>query len=231
LNAEPIRVILTPHSSNRKTGNMPQVWILSDRVDPVDAFPTGADTSICGDCPLRSKAGGGNGKCYVNKGHGPLAIWAADNYIDCTSGRGPSWDAMLDVIGARIVRLGAYGDPAAVPIHIWKRIRKHRRTVGYTHQWRRLSPGVWGFLMASVDTRADAIAARRRGYRTFRTLWADRADAERSPLPGAEVECPAWRGVTCAACGLCCGTDRPTKRGITIRVHGYAVTAAESTFD
>lgn len=231
LNGQAIRVILTPHSSNRKTGDMPQVWILNDATDAVDAARQGMDTAVCGDCPLRSRASGGNGKCYVNLGHGPRAVWHAADYVDCTSGKGPAWEDMLHAIGDRIVRLGAYGDPAAVPVHIWKRLRRHVRTVGYTHAWRGLRPAVWSFLMASVDTHAEALDARRRGWRTFRTLWADRADLERTPQQGAEVECPAWRGITCAACGLCCGNDRPGKSSITIKVHGYAVTRAESTFD
>ena len=45
--------ILTLKSSNRKTGNMAQVWILRQDINPVDAIATGDDESICGNCSHR----------------------------------------------------------------------------------------------------------------------------------------------------------------------------------
>ena len=56
LNRAPIVAILTglrSPSANRKTGAMAQLWILSADESPVDASQSGADASVCGDCPLR----------------------------------------------------------------------------------------------------------------------------------------------------------------------------------
>ena len=50
IDGRPFVVILTMNSKNRKTGNMAQVWILREDVDPVAAVASGADETICGDC-------------------------------------------------------------------------------------------------------------------------------------------------------------------------------------
>jgi hypothetical protein len=65
---------VTRASDNVKTGNMLQIWILLDRVSPVDGVQSGLDAStICRGCPFAS----GNG-CYVNVGQAPLGVWNAN---------------------------------------------------------------------------------------------------------------------------------------------------------
>ena len=53
LDQAPIVVIATMNSSNVKTGNMIQTWILRSDINPVQAVNDGNDYSICGDCPHR----------------------------------------------------------------------------------------------------------------------------------------------------------------------------------
>jgi hypothetical protein len=53
-------------STNRKTGGMLQSYILRRDVSPLEAVRIGLDPSVCGDCPHRSTASGGEGSCYVN---------------------------------------------------------------------------------------------------------------------------------------------------------------------
>lgn len=56
LDGAPIVLIATGMrrgSSNEKTGPMVQTWILRQDVAPHVAQRTGADASVCGDCPLR----------------------------------------------------------------------------------------------------------------------------------------------------------------------------------
>ena len=50
---QPIVSIATLHSSNRKTGDMVQTWILPRDLHPLDAVKTGQDSCICGNCPHR----------------------------------------------------------------------------------------------------------------------------------------------------------------------------------
>jgi hypothetical protein len=44
-------------TANRKTGPMIQTWILREDVPPLEAVATGADRSICGECPHRGGFG------------------------------------------------------------------------------------------------------------------------------------------------------------------------------
>ena len=69
-----------------------------------------------------------------------------------------------------MVRLGTYGDPAAVPASIWSDLVAYSDGhTGYTHQWR-TSPGLRGLCMASVDSEEEAIEAWALGWRTFRVI-------------------------------------------------------------
>ena len=63
-------------SENRKTGPMVQVWILRADLAPSDAVESGADASVCGDCPLRG-LGFKARACYVNVGQAPQSVWRA----------------------------------------------------------------------------------------------------------------------------------------------------------
>ena len=76
IDGKPFVVIMTMSTSNRKTGDMIQVWILRDDVNPVAAVATGDDITICGDCPHR-KQSDGTRSCYVNVGQAPNSIWKA----------------------------------------------------------------------------------------------------------------------------------------------------------
>ena len=65
LDGEPIVVIATLETSNRKTGEMVQTWIIRSDIAPTDAAKSGDDKSICGACPHRHYS---KGACYVNLG-------------------------------------------------------------------------------------------------------------------------------------------------------------------
>lgn len=217
----PVVAIATMHSSNTKTGDMVQTWILRPDMSPVEAVKTGEDETICGGCPHRGNGVNGKGRtCYVNVGQGPRAVWAAYR-----AGKYPSVSQtdMPSIGRNRAVRLGAYGDPAMVPPGVWKSlISLSRGHTGYTHQWNtphgRLLKDI---CMASVDTPAQAMAAQDDGWRTFRVR-----SSVGTPLSN-EVVCPAsdegGHKTTCDRCLLCRGADprRPNMtRGIVIVDHG-----------
>ena len=134
-------------SSNRKTGNMLQTYILLADVAPTDAIKSGADSSICGSCPHRGNGDGSGRTCYVNVGQGPLSVWRAwqRGNVPTLSPKG---------LGeGRLVRLGTYGDPAAVPAGIWQDLLAGSIAhTGYTHQWK-THEALKGLCMASVDSR------------------------------------------------------------------------------
>jgi hypothetical protein len=126
INNNPIVCIatgLSRASTNTKTGEFIQVYILTETESPLDALSSGADESVCGTCPLRPKVQPDgtrkHGPCYVNAGRGPLAVWKAYK-----SGSYPEFDPAehLDLFRGQLVRLGAYGDPAAVPLSVLEAI-------------------------------------------------------------------------------------------------------------
>jgi hypothetical protein len=223
LDGAPLVVIAvgTAHaSSNSKTGGMLQTYILRDDVDPVAAVRTGADVSICGDCPHRGhpsspgQARAMEGRtCYVNIGQGPTGVFKAYK-----RGRYPLATDLAAIGEGRNVRLGTYGDPAAVPAFVWRllTLRAKGRT-GYTHQWR-TARDLRGLCMASVDNEREAETARALGWRYFRVAMP--GDLARMPL---ESICPAsaeaGRKLQCAQCLACGGADG--RRGsIVIQAHG-----------
>lgn len=240
LDGQPIVVILTglqTGSGNRKTGDMLQTWILRADVDPVAAVKAGTDASICGDCPhrlryheepagsratRRKQARKKRRTCYVNIGQAPLSVYRAFRrgaYLSADDAR-VRWPEA----GTRALRIGSYGDPAAVPIGVWQslvdRLRPTRRT-GYTHQWRTCDPRFSDLCMASADAPADVPAANAAGWRTFLVV------PHGAEVPPAAVQCPSdparsGKTVGCSDCGMCAGSGGKYRRNIYIHPHGTA---------
>ena len=195
-------------SANPKTGPMVQTWILNARRPPHEP---GAERAVCGDgarrCPLA------DGACYVARWQGPLSVWKAWQ----RGAYGRAWDA--ETFRGRSVRLGAYGDPAVVPVRVWERVTRHaERWTGYTHQWRWLRSARWQrLIMASADDLETRELAQSRGWRTFTVV------PKGSERPDGDVWCPAspeggFRS-TCHRCGLCAGTSA-NAASVSIQAHG-----------
>lgn len=216
-------------SQNPKTGNMVQTWILRADKSPVDAIHDGSDESICGACPLRGIVDEGRNRrrgCYVTVHQAPRQVWATwkkGGYNELPTGREGQ-----ELFRYRKVRMGAYGDPAAVPYRVWSHILKLAAgRSGYTHQWR--EGRFWRFkslCMASVETHQAASQAQAAGWRTFRT------STEENDIEENEIVCPAsaeagYR-LTCETCLACNGNSR--RRGesapvsIVIAAHGSPAT-------
>jgi hypothetical protein len=233
IDGAPIVVIATGiarGSTNRKTGDMVQTYILRADVEPTAAIKSGADASICGDCVHRGTQGKQR-TCYVNAGQGPLAVyraWKRGVYPSAST-----IDELMGVGEGRIVRLGTYGDPAAVPGVVWAAlVASSKGHTGYTHQWRR-APHLKGLCMASADSVRDAEDAQLMGWRTFRVAMpCDSRNTELEGLKGLalrESVCPAsaeaGKKLTCEKCLACAGADG-RKGSIVIQAHGgFAVMA------
>lgn len=209
-----VAVAITKKSANEKTGNMVQTYIIRDDVEPHVALRTGQDSSVCGDCKHRPANGGA---CYVLVFQGPLSVYRADK-----RGAYPADLAAASAASAgRMVRLGSYGDPAAVPTHVWQSLTaKAAGHTGYTHQWAnyQTDPALMSLVMASVDNDDEASQAAIAGHRYFRIRHADES------LEAREFACPASAEAgykkTCATCGACSGTQRPGQASPVIIVHG-----------
>jgi hypothetical protein len=221
LDGAPIVVIATnieKASRNEKTGNMVQTWILRSDLSPVEAVKSGQDASICGACQHRGEGNGKGRSCYVNVFQAPLNIWKTwdrDSYPKALS-----LDDARKAGKGRMVRLGAYGDPAAVPSEIWEALTAEAKGwTGYTHQWRDpVASDLRRFCMASADSAEERQEAKDAGWRTFRV----RSDVE--ALGKREIACPAsdegGNRTACEKCGLCAGLTRWAAKDIAIIVHG-----------
>ena len=202
LDDKPIVVVATYSKRNTKTGHVVQTYILREDINPLEASKTGEDYSICGDCPMRGepttdperKQAKGR-RCYVNLGQGVLITWRAYKRGVYSEG------APRDMGRGRFVRVGTYGDPAAVPSHVWDELLSEAETwTAYTHQkpWR---PDI---AMQSADDYHEAVLHWKAGRRTFRVI-ADLGHLDHNN----EALCPAskeaGRRVQCTACKLCKG--------------------------
>ena len=218
LDGAPIVVIAIVESSNRKTGNMVQTYILRSDIAPTDALATGDDESVCGQCTARPFLGG---HCYVNVGQGPLSVWRA--YKRGNYPRNPD-DAKLRSSG-RMVRLGTYGDPMAAPASVWLDLLSHSQGhTGYSHQW--LNPDVsdvqrelvMRLCMASADSEWEGEMSRALGFRSFRV----RTSAQ--SVSTGEFICPAsdeaGKRRTCETCGACNGQRANNAASPVIIAHG-----------
>ena len=223
IDGAPIVVIATgirANSENVKTGAMIQTYILRSGVSPVVAVKTGADASICGDCLHRGDGTGAGRTCYVNVGQGPGSVFRAFQ-----AGKYPQIlpEQFAAIFGDRLVRFGAYGDPAAAPFYVWQSISYHAKGwTGYTHQWRS-TPALKPYCMASVDSPSEAAEARDAGWRTFRVaLPGDLPIMQRESICPASAE--AGKKLKCFECMACGGGDR--RGSIVIKAHGgFAVMA------
>ena len=236
IDGSPIVGIATWGSANEKTGNLVQTWIIRSDMHPQEAIDTGADSAVCGNCPLRGvirpaserthkgviateTVNKGRG-CYVIVGQAPAAV-----YRTFKAGKYPvlSKEHGRKFLG-RGLRYGSYGDPVAIPLQNWKLLEKlctGKAAPGYTHQWRNTRFKAWSKkLMASTHTEADCIEAGAMGWRTFRTILA------LTDKTKTEIVCPASKEAdykaTCATCGACNGRKEMEdgRRSVVIVAHG-----------
>lgn len=232
LTGDPIVGIVTGlegGSLNPKTGPMVQAWVLRSDLAPMEAVRENVDDAICGTCALRGR-GGVARKCYVTPWLGPNNVWkrfVAGAYLEA------GWLDLHALLEGRQVRLGAYGDPGAVPFEVWRALLvKTVGWVGYTHAWRVCDPRLKTIVMASVDTEREFHAAHLGGWRTFRVrletdplvvVARQRCPTRTSGSIPLEFICPAsdeaGHKTTCERCQLCRGQASPA-RSVAILAHG-----------
>jgi hypothetical protein len=209
IDGTPIIAIITGldrRSKNAKTGDMLQLWILARDVHPHEATITGKDVAVCGYCPHRPQtyAAAGVARCYVETAKAPASVWTAYHH-----GQYVPYDeaARTD----KPIRLGAYGDPGALPAGAIIDALKlsNGRCTGYTHRWRE-RPDLVSCCMASTDTPEEKAAANAAGWRTF-SVGDDISAAVLCP-----ASAQAGKRTNCASCLLCSGS-----RGIDRRANIY----------
>ena len=222
IDGAPIAVIATGikrASRNAKTGAMVQTFIIRSDINPALALTTGDDRSVCGDCPKRPSTfqprSQGDKPCYVDVGKSVRSVFACykrGNYPKVTPA------AAAKLFAGRELRLGAYGNPSAAPYAMWAKVAsKTTGRTGYIHNWRNADKRWPTLVMASCETGAEYLEARKLGYRVFRARLAS------EPLMEREVSCPASKEAgqktTCHKCLACGGHSAKAKVDICIVTH------------
>ena len=262
IDGEPI-VVIAVEDSNPKTGKMLFTWILrQDKKPSVSAF-NGGEFSICGDCKFRAQPSIGasadyksglydpkSRTCYVrltgdtaDEKMSPDHVWSA-----WKNGNIPYYDSnwgfydyfyessLLQYYGDLPIRIGSYGDPAAVRTLVWEAlVSKSKRWTGYTHRWKNCDQRLKKYCMASVDTKQEREDAKAMGWRTFLVVPENRKEVmpnatrrHHSPATsldittlGGDILCPATAGKSvCAKCSLCMGTSSKASKSIWEVAHG-----------
>lgn len=230
LDGSPIVVIAQQGSNNSKTGDMLQTFILHAIIDPVTANRTGADEAICGSCIHRGTAHDGDKgyaeqrTCYVNIGQAPLGKFKA--YV---KGRYETIQGHTAIAafgrGAKI-RIGTYGDGAAVPTWVWDSLCSEAEGwTAYSHQNSNANAAHDASrYMTSVESIPQAQEAWNAGERTFRVI-----SNVLDMIKGKEILCPAsaeaGRKATCFDCGLGKGSSIKAK---SIAIVGHGPTASRT---
>jgi hypothetical protein len=197
-------------SKNEKTGSMLQTWILRSDIHPSEAIANGDDESICGQCPRRH---GASGDCYVLE-RTIASVWQAYK-----RGTYPHLHEFR-MFERRAIRIGSYGDPAAVPVELIADLVRHTRGhTAYTHQWRTCDQRLRDWCMASTDSVDDFHDAQRGGWRSYRV----RAVGDTRRVEGESV-CPGSADggykLTCIECMACAGAGRGRRADIVVSAHG-----------
>jgi hypothetical protein len=219
---------------NSKTGpGMVQIYIMAE---PTQAVPTpalaarlqGGDKGACGTCPFQGIYAPTTGEridgtraCYVHLGQGPAQVakaLAAGVYEDWT---GATAGQIADMFTGRGVRLGAYGDPAAMPYTLLRAlVRRAAFWTGYTHS-PDAAPYLRAYCMASAHSPAHALALQAKGWRTFRV--APKGDVRRM---AGELLCPASKEaghkLQCGDCQACDGHHKGRRANVMIPLHAGA---------
>ena len=203
---------------SKKGSKVIQIWYLLQNTSPIDAVKTGEDRAVCGDCKHRPV---NDNSCYVVTFQAPHAVWKSYH-----KGNYPTWDGDASIFAGRMVRFGAWGDPASVPSGLFDDIRKEAKKItAYTHQWNNDQfAELMAWAMASADTAAERLIAKAKGFRSFRV----RQPGE--PLQEGERQCPAADEsklnavMDCETCGGCDGLLKGSKRpDYTLEAHGRGV--------
>lgn len=210
-----IQPYLAARSGNKKTDNVPTVWIGTDKAQA----RASCDAVNCKLRPwlYKSKAERkGKAICYAHAGTPALGL----SSITRSRERGTLNLDMNEAIkrrakSAKFIRIGALGDPGVLPWGYFYTInrlaKKHGlKTISYTHGWRQ-RPDLVGWTLASVESIEEAMEARKMGFSSAIVLRMD-PTIKGVTLPDGKwaPTCPAIRkkalgqgAVKCNDCMLC----------------------------
>jgi len=205
-------ILWTARSKNRKNDDVPQGYIGRTREES-------KATCKKAKCPMLE---GKNGRhCYAQKG---TPSWAHANICKAfAKGRDYSLETALKKRNpkAKIVRLGAVGDPVGAQQETLEAYGKVKKAgllfIGYTHAWKAM-PNFHDVLLASCDTLEEADRAIQCGWKPCVVLPHDhQGRVFLTPKGNKGIVCPAMLApgkVTCNTCRMCDASKKTPVIGI-----------------
>lgn len=195
-------------SSNSKTGNAVQVWIIPK--DWVTSESMSDDSASCMDCIHSKRA---SGTCYVRKGMAEMGLKSKVRSLrkGCEILPLSKIRQEIPALRGKFIRFGAFGEPVLLGHDIVRDMCSvSSGWTGYTHQWH-MPRYQWAseYFMASADNIQLSKKAESKGWRTFMTLEKSENKVEGMALCPASKE--AGRKATCVECKLCKGNSSKAK--------------------
>lgn len=189
-------------SENGKTGSIPTAWIGKDKAE---------SRASCKGCILLDSH-----DCYAH--YGTPAIGHASLSKAAARGEDRSMERAFKnrSVQAKMVRIGAIGEPGVLPLSWWKKIRATAKSakldvIAYTHRWRK-RPDLAKEAMASCDSMDEVDEALRMGFRVAVVLPEDHKGLRFTTPGGAKgLVCPAIATGHKVQCNECrkCDASRP----------------------
>lgn len=202
-----LSLVAQTKTDNRKTGNIPSMWLTVGSTCPAELYKCGQDHLVCGTCRRRSKKSGGNGSCYTNGTElhmGANMLWKGLAEWK-TMGIKNMCRKIKVESGKNQIRMLRHGDSCAIPENIVNTISDEFLILGYTHGWR-FRPDLKSTHMASVESIEELGEAMDLGWRTFRAV--KRGESYHN----SEILCPnLTAGIKCEHCLMCTGTATKAK--------------------
>ena len=205
---------------NRKVRNAIQVWTIPSTEHPLDAIRRDSAYAVCRDCAISDL-------CYVNRATLGVIYGAYQRgaYPKVPVHRIPE---LLPPF--MVWRLGAYGNPSAVPYPkvMGKLAKLGVQWLSYEHAWSHVTQSHRAVSMASCETLDQAIGAASRGWRSYTVVPLGETKKAIKVLKRAGVKaiaCPYDASnpatITCDVCRLCDGKHGPDDKrpSIVAEVH------------
>ena len=195
-------VLWTAQTKNSKTGNVPTAWIGTSVEESKET---------CFGCPLlESKV------CYAHNGSPAMGFFSLLRSVRKRGVQHYNLDKALEGrwFGAKMVRLSAIGDPAAMSREWWQGVQQKVQKAGlslvaYTHFWQH-RPDLAGVSMASCDRLDQVDKALAKGFRAAVVLpWDFQGRTFETPGGAKGIVCPAILAkgkIDCNSCRLCDGS-------------------------
>lgn len=210
-----MKLLWTAGTKNRKTGNVPTAYV-GESVEEAWAS--------CEGCALRDSK-----RCYAWNGTVAAGFWNILRGAKKSPAKYTFGNAMAALNGARMVRVGALGDPSRVNHRTLRSNARYVRKrgmafVGYTHHHREArNANLKDLLMASCETIEQADEAVSRGWRaTTIVSWDFKGKRFITPAGNQALVCPAQTttNITCNDCRLCDASRDTPFKVIAFKDHG-----------